>query len=264
MGHNRRRFNQLVRLARPATGLGHVGRGAILHRTVQIEGTDPQSASERRPTPSGVQIVARSGKSSVSIAQSCKIHTYAILDAKGGNIDIGDHSTVGSFSVLYGHGGLTIGERVSIAAHCSVVAANHIFTDPDTPFSFRETIPRASEWVPTSDWHRRAHSGRRISRRRCGHRCRSGCHCGRSALYGRRWCAGKGHRPALTFSDVVHRLRIRCGVDLGRQRRWRRSYAGTCWLTPLLVGNDMIDDTRMGRSSSLLVVVDVSSRSTRQ
>jgi acetyltransferase-like isoleucine patch superfamily enzyme len=49
----------------------------------------------------------------------------------GGNIEIGNFSTVNPFSVLYGQGGLYIGNGVRIAAQTVIIPANHDYADPD-------------------------------------------------------------------------------------------------------------------------------------
>lgn len=50
----------------------------------------------------------------------------------GGEIRIGDDFSLNPYSVLYGHGGLRIGNSVRIAAGCVIVPANHVFRDPHT------------------------------------------------------------------------------------------------------------------------------------
>lgn len=61
------------------------------------------------------------------------VHDYAILDSYGGEIKIGKNSIINHFCVLYGHGGLTIGEGVMIATHTVIIPANHIYKNPDIP-----------------------------------------------------------------------------------------------------------------------------------
>jgi acetyltransferase-like isoleucine patch superfamily enzyme len=51
----------------------------------------------------------------------------------GGFIRIGDHCSVNPFCVLYGHGGLTIGNNVRIATCTVIIPANHVFSDLDIP-----------------------------------------------------------------------------------------------------------------------------------
>lgn len=51
----------------------------------------------------------------------------------GGDIRIGDDCSFNPYCVIYGHGGLRIGNSVRIAAHTVIVPANHNFDDPHTP-----------------------------------------------------------------------------------------------------------------------------------
>lgn len=53
--------------------------------------------------------------------------------AYGGEITMGDFCSVNPYTVLYGHGGLHMGEGVRIAAHCVMIPANHNIDDPDIP-----------------------------------------------------------------------------------------------------------------------------------
>jgi acetyltransferase-like isoleucine patch superfamily enzyme len=67
----------------------------------------------------------------ISIGKRSRIYSGAKILPYGGTITIGSSSTVNSYSILYGHGGLEIGDGVRIAAHCTIVPANHNFEDPD-------------------------------------------------------------------------------------------------------------------------------------
>lgn len=73
------------------------------------------------------------GGGSISVGAKTRIHPYAMLLTYGGNISIGRHCTVNPYNILYGHGGLTIGDRVRIAAHCVIIPAQHRFNQSDTP-----------------------------------------------------------------------------------------------------------------------------------
>lgn len=70
------------------------------------------------------------GKGVVRIGDNTSIRRYAILSSHGGDISIGSNCGVQSFSVLYGLGGLAIGDWTRIATHTVIVPANHIFDDP--------------------------------------------------------------------------------------------------------------------------------------
>lgn len=71
----------------------------------------------------------------VRIGSKTTIFPYAMLLPHEGSITIGDYCTVNPFCVLYGHGGLTIGDYVRIATHTVIIPANHVFDDPHAPIT---------------------------------------------------------------------------------------------------------------------------------
>ncbi len=74
--------------------------------------------------------------SRISIGSHSVIKQFAVLMTyPGGFIEIGKNCSVNPFSVLYGHGGLTIGDNVRIAAHCIIVPAEHRFEELDSPIT---------------------------------------------------------------------------------------------------------------------------------
>ena len=70
---------------------------------------------------------------SIEIGDNCHIFENVIIATYGGDIKIGNHTSINPFCVIYGHGGLTIGNEVRIATHTVIVPANHIFDDIDKP-----------------------------------------------------------------------------------------------------------------------------------
>ena len=42
---------------------------------------------------------------------------------------------MGQATLIYGHGGLTIGDRVLIAGHAAIFASSHIYDLPDVPIT---------------------------------------------------------------------------------------------------------------------------------
>jgi acetyltransferase-like isoleucine patch superfamily enzyme len=69
----------------------------------------------------------------VSIGDHCSIRSHAQIYSLGGTVAIGNHCSVNPYCVLYGTGGLSIGNRVRIAAHTVIVAAMHRFDRRDVP-----------------------------------------------------------------------------------------------------------------------------------
>lgn len=92
--------------------------GAIIDDFVQLIATTRQAE--------GIKIGARSF-----------VRSYAMLNAgpPDGYIQIGRDSGIGQGTILYGNGGLTIGDHVLIAGQCFVVASRHNFDDPAMPIS---------------------------------------------------------------------------------------------------------------------------------
>jgi len=66
----------------------------------------------------------------VTIGDHTTIHHHVLLDASGGRIEIGSNCSANEFCVLYGMGGLKIGNDVRMATHTVVVSGNHNFDDP--------------------------------------------------------------------------------------------------------------------------------------
>jgi acetyltransferase-like isoleucine patch superfamily enzyme len=69
----------------------------------------------------------------ISLGESVEIGDGSILNAFDGKISIGNHSAIGPYVTIYGMGQVTIGDYAAIAAHSTVVAANHNFGDRNRP-----------------------------------------------------------------------------------------------------------------------------------
>ena len=69
--------------------------------------------------------VRRVGGGRIVLGDRVHVHSGAMLLSYGGDIKIGERSSINPYSILYGHGGLTIGRCVRIAAHCVLIPSNH-------------------------------------------------------------------------------------------------------------------------------------------
>jgi acetyltransferase-like isoleucine patch superfamily enzyme len=69
----------------------------------------------------------------VTLGDAVQIGAGAIIDPHGGTIEIGRRTSIGPYAVLYGHGGLSIGNDVLIASHAVLIPSTHKFADPDLP-----------------------------------------------------------------------------------------------------------------------------------
>jgi acetyltransferase-like isoleucine patch superfamily enzyme len=65
------------------------------------------------------------GGGRIRIGERCEIGVGAILNCYTGSIVLGHDCSVNELSILYGHGGLVIGNGVRIAAHVTIVPSNH-------------------------------------------------------------------------------------------------------------------------------------------
>lgn len=68
---------------------------------------------------------------SIRIGRDCHISRFGHILSCGGNIIIGDNCTVNPFSMVYGQGGLKIGNGVRIATQTAILPSNHIFDRTD-------------------------------------------------------------------------------------------------------------------------------------
>ncbi|MGB7373480.1 acyltransferase [Pontixanthobacter sp.] len=69
----------------------------------------------------------------ITIGEGTYIDSGVILRPLGGLIKIGKNCSINAYSVLYGGGGLEIGDNTRIAAHTVIIPSNHIFADRDIP-----------------------------------------------------------------------------------------------------------------------------------
>jgi acetyltransferase-like isoleucine patch superfamily enzyme len=78
----------------------------------------------------------------IDIGPGTVIHRGAMLIPLGGHIRLGYRCRVNPYSILYGHGGLSIGDYVRIAAHCVIVPANHGIALDEGPIAEQPMIKR--------------------------------------------------------------------------------------------------------------------------
>lgn len=84
----------------------------------------------------GARLVCSDETSEILIGDGTIIQTRAILETgPSGSIRLGAFNSVNPYCVLYGHGGLSTGDYVRIAAHTVIIPANHIFDNPDVPIA---------------------------------------------------------------------------------------------------------------------------------
>lgn len=73
-------------------------------------------------------------RSKIIIGDNTLISSFAMLRTYGGTIEIGHSCFINSFTVLYGHGDLTIGNGCLIGPQVTIVPVNYGFQDRSVPF----------------------------------------------------------------------------------------------------------------------------------
>lgn len=82
------------------------------------------------------QLIATSSQpKAITLGINTFVRSYAMINAgpPEGFVHIGCNTRIGQGSLLYGTGGLEIGENVMIAGQCSIIASSHNHENPDTP-----------------------------------------------------------------------------------------------------------------------------------
>ncbi|MCA9949012.1 MAG: acyltransferase [Anaerolineales bacterium] len=63
------------------------------------------------------------------------LHVYNFRDLPHAGIKIGRNCLIGEYSIIRGQGGVEIGDRVFTSPYTQIIAVNHVFDDPERPFS---------------------------------------------------------------------------------------------------------------------------------
>ncbi|HOW42468.1 MAG TPA: acyltransferase [Candidatus Omnitrophota bacterium] len=113
-----------------------VGRLRALARTLRWKISGEQISWQARIAAEGViwgknvyigpqcRLSVRGG-GRITIGDNVRLEPFVQISTFGGDVHIGNNVIVGEFSVLYGHGGLRIGNDVLIATHTVFIPANH-------------------------------------------------------------------------------------------------------------------------------------------
>ena len=69
---------------------------------------------------------------------SCRVWPGAEIHSSGGYVDIGDYCLVNPNTIIYGSGGVKIGDYVRIATQLVIIASYHIFDRTDIPIKCKD------------------------------------------------------------------------------------------------------------------------------
>ena len=79
------------------------------------------------------------------LGDHCLVEQGAIIRTYGGSVEIGSLTTIGPYTCIYGGGAVKIGTGVRIGPSCSIIAANHQFSDMDKPIYLQGTVSKGIE-----------------------------------------------------------------------------------------------------------------------
>jgi acetyltransferase-like isoleucine patch superfamily enzyme len=85
-----------------------IGTDVVLHRGVEISARHPLT-----------------GRGRVTIHDGCELSSNVVLHPYGGSIELQRNVFVGPQVIIYGHGGVEIGEHSLIAMHCRILSSEH-------------------------------------------------------------------------------------------------------------------------------------------
>jgi len=75
----------------------------------------------------------------IRIGNHVSILENVLINANRGHVAIGDHSWIGPGSIVYGNGGVNIGNNVMIASHCVINTVSHHTSRTDIPMNRQGT-----------------------------------------------------------------------------------------------------------------------------
>jgi acetyltransferase-like isoleucine patch superfamily enzyme len=122
----------LYKLILDMEGLAAVERNVRLRFTGNIKlkhGSFLDEGVYIHASPGGVEI----GRNTI-VMHGAILHVYNFRELPHAGIRIGDDSLIGEYTVIRGQGGVVIGNRVYTSPMTQIIAVNHVFSDPTTPF----------------------------------------------------------------------------------------------------------------------------------
>jgi acetyltransferase-like isoleucine patch superfamily enzyme len=114
-----------------------MGEGCKINHYAQVEGFFSNIVIGSKVSLSAHSLISCADSDSrIEIGDGTIIKPFAMLMTyPKGFIKIGSNCSVNPFCVLYGHGGLEIGDNVRIATHTVMIPANHEFAKMDMPIT---------------------------------------------------------------------------------------------------------------------------------
>lgn len=84
--------------------------------------------------------VARGAPGRIHLGQRTELCRGALLHAYGGSIVLGSDVFVGPYAVIYGHGGVEIGDHTLVSMHCRILSSEHTLSPMGVPIRSQPDI----------------------------------------------------------------------------------------------------------------------------
>lgn len=98
----------------------------------------------------GPAILSKNGL--IYIRDNVSIRFGAVFMPAGGQIEIGKRTSINHYCVLYGEGGLVIGNDCLVAARVSIYAGNHKYHDPNRTIRSQGTYSKNGIVIEDDVW----------------------------------------------------------------------------------------------------------------
>jgi acetyltransferase-like isoleucine patch superfamily enzyme len=82
--------------------------------------------------------VARRGV--IALGEFTHLEPGVLLHPYGGRVELGRNVFIGPYAVVYGHGGVEIGNDTLVSMHCRILSSNHTVPPPGTPIRSQPDI----------------------------------------------------------------------------------------------------------------------------
>ncbi len=81
-------------------------------------------------------VFTRGQRGSIRFGARAMISHGVVIESWGGDVSIGRNVFFGPHAVVYGHGGVEIGDECLIAMHCTIVSSNHALPPMDRTIQY--------------------------------------------------------------------------------------------------------------------------------
>lgn len=130
------RLGRTLRLFGQRMRLGQFGAGADIDDNVGLDYPGNIHLGARSRLARNAVIRANTDKQpGIRIGDDTLVLESVLMNANQGHIHVGSHSWVGPFTLIYGNGGVDIGNHVLIAAHSMINTISHHASRSDIPMA---------------------------------------------------------------------------------------------------------------------------------